>query len=131
MVRTTEGTSKISNAYYISDNIYTPTYQSKASLASLNDATFQKNLLGDAFNVDEMISLGYYPQLKFSSNKMPNQDYIELPVVNEEYYADIVFMEVMHIFQYYFPSYRKARPCLCQSQNRSRILFLYCYSRRT
>lgn len=95
LVRTTEGTSKISNAYYISDNIYTPTYQSKASLASLNDATFQKNLLGDAFNVDEMISLGYYPQLKFSSNKMPNQDYIELPVVNEEYYADIVFMDVL------------------------------------
>lgn len=96
LTRTTEGTSKMSDSYYISDNLYTASYQSKASLASLNDATFQKNILGDAFNVDEMVALGYYPQLKFSSNKMPAQDFIELPVVNEDYYADIVFMEVMH-----------------------------------
>ena len=95
VIQSAASTSKLDNVFYLSDNIYTSTYQSKASLASLHDASFQHSILGDAFNIEEMLSLGYYPQVIFTSNKMPKQDFIELPPINESTYADIIFMEVM------------------------------------
>lgn len=88
-------TAKFDNVYYVSNNIYTSDYLVKASASSLYDSNFQFNVLGDGFNIDEMISLGYYPQLKYSSNKMPNQDYIELPTINTDDYADIIYMDVV------------------------------------
>ena len=87
-------TAKYENIYYISDNIYTSTFQTKASLSSLYDADFQRNTIGDNFEIEEMIELGYYPQVKFSSNKMPNQDYVELPPVETDDYVDIIYMNV-------------------------------------
>lgn len=95
IVRNDASTAKYDNIYYLSKNIYTPTFQTKASFSSLYDKDFQYNVLGDQFNIDEMIELGFYPQLKYTSNKMPAQDYIELPIVEIDDYADIIYMNVI------------------------------------
>lgn len=87
-------TAIIENAYYVSDNTYTSSLQTKATALTLTDAQWQKDVLGEAFNVDELIELGYYPQIKFTSNKMPPQEYIELPAVVDENLADIISMKV-------------------------------------
>lgn len=88
------GTTEYTNTYYMSKNIYTQTgvEQIKASVVSLLDKDFQRSLLGDSFNIDDMIKLGFYPQVKYSTNKMPEQDYIPLPEINIDEYADIIDM---------------------------------------
>ena len=78
----------------MSNNIYTQVDQPKSSIISLVDAEFQKSILGSGFNVDEMISLGYYPQVNYSTTRMPKQDFIELPAINEDDYADIISTSV-------------------------------------
>ena len=95
IIQTAGGTSKLDNVYYFSDYIYTSKIQDKASFSSLHDISFQQNVLGDGFNIEEMISLGYFPQVKFSSNKMPSQDFVELPSLSDSDYADIVHMDVV------------------------------------
>ena len=95
IIQTAGGTSKLDNVYYFSDYIYTSKIQDKASFSSLHDVSFQQNVLGDGFNIEEMISLGYFPQVKFSSNKMPSQDFVELPSLSDSDYADIVHMDVV------------------------------------
>lgn len=87
-------TAKYENIYYISDNIYTSSYLTKASVSSLYDNDFQYNTLGEGFEIDEMIELGFYPQVRFSTNKMPPQDYVELPAIDTDNYADIIYMNV-------------------------------------
>ena len=94
IVQSVSGTSRMDNVYYLSDYIYTSKFQDKASYSSLHDVDFQQKVLGDNFNTEEMVSLGYFPQLIFSSNKMPSQEFLELPSVSESDYADIVHMEV-------------------------------------
>ena len=94
-IKNDASTSRYENLYYISDNIYSSTFQTKSATISLHDAAFQRDILGDAFNIEEMIELGYFPQLKFSSNKMPAQAYLNLPTVNTDDYADIIYMEVV------------------------------------
>jgi hypothetical protein len=94
IVRYPRSTSKFSNIYYMSNNIYTQENQPKSSIISLVDAEFQKSILGSGFNVDEMISLGYYPQVNYSTTRMPKQDFIELPAINEDDYADIISTSV-------------------------------------
>ena len=95
IVRSDAATAKYNNIYYLSKNIYTSAFQTKASFSSLYDKDFQYNVLGDQFVIDEMIELGFYPQIKYTSNKMPKQDYIELPVVEVDDYADIIYMNVV------------------------------------
>ncbi len=95
IVRSDASTAKYKNIYYLSKNIYTSEFQTKASFSSLYDKDFQYNVLGDQFIIDEMIELGYYPQVKYTSNKMPKQDYIELPIVEVDDYADIIYMNVV------------------------------------
>ena len=95
LVRNDASTAKYENIYYLSKNIYTQAFQTKASFSSLYDRDFQYNVLGEQFNIDEMIELGFYPQLIYSSNKMPTQDYIELPFIEVDDYADIIYMNVI------------------------------------
>lgn len=94
IVRYPRSTAKFNNIYYMSNNIYTQADQPKSSIISLVDAEFQKSILGSGFNVDEMISLGYYPQVNYSTTRMPKQDFIELPTINEDDYADIISTSV-------------------------------------
>ncbi len=87
-------TGELNNTYYFNDYIYTTINQNRITALSLNDSSFQKTVLRNGFNIDEMLELGYYPQVVFSFDKMPAQDYIELPKVEEESSLELLNIEV-------------------------------------
>ena len=90
-----ENRTVLENVYYYSNNIYTMEGQNKITAASLRDISFQKQILGDGFNVDDMIYLGYYPQVKFTYDKMPKQDYIDLPQKEDSSELDILSIDIV------------------------------------
>ena len=87
-------TADFSNIYYMSDYLYTTLNQTKITSLNLNDSSFQRSVLGDVFNIDEMIKLGYYPQVLFTSNKMPKQEYINLPAYDDDTLIDIITLDI-------------------------------------
>lgn len=87
--------AKIKNAYYISDIFYSSDKQKSASIGNLLDVNFQMSLLDEHFNVKELMNLGYFPQLVFSSSNMPPQDYISLPINNSNSNLDIMSQEIV------------------------------------
>jgi D-alanyl-D-alanine carboxypeptidase len=56
-----------------------PNSQQKTTATALNDVAFQQSVLGNGFNVEEMVKIGYYPHVIFTTTKMPTQPYIPLP----------------------------------------------------
>ena len=91
------GNSKnIQNNYYFADKIFTNSYNRKTTPLALWDTTFQNQILNsdNAFNVDELVTQGYYPQLNWPAC-MPAQEYIELPEVEDKDLADILSIEVL------------------------------------
>lgn len=85
-----------SNLYYLSDEIYNTNYSQKISNIAVNDREFQNKVLNeaDAFIVDENISNGYYPQVKWPKC-MPYQELIPLPEVKDSDLMDIISTEVI------------------------------------
>ena len=92
----TGGSSRVNNSYYFADEIFTGGQDTKGNKLSLWDTSFQNQILnGDGqFEVDELVSRGYYPQVKMSE-KMPRQEYIELPEVEDADLPDILSTEVI------------------------------------
>ncbi len=88
--------SGLRNNYYISDNMYTNTYNLKLSPLSPHDIEFQKRALNSnsAFIIDKYVDTGYFPQIDFP-DCMPNQDLIELNTVEEKDLLDITNSEVI------------------------------------
>lgn len=87
--------ASIKNGYYMSDHTYTGVGEQKVFPLTLRSVEFQKDILGeDNFNIDEMMEFGYYPHLKFSSTKMPNQPYIDLPEADDNE-IDIVYTDII------------------------------------
>ena len=88
--------NKIKNVYYFADITFNNSYNRKTTPLALWDTTFQNQLLNDesAFNVDELVTQGYYPQLNWP-DCMPTQEYIELPEVEDKDLPDILSMEIL------------------------------------
>ena len=88
--------NKIKNAYYFADITFNNSYNRKSTPLALWDTTFQNQILNseNAFNVDELVTQGYYPQLNWP-DCMPAQEYIELPEVEDKDLPDILSMEVL------------------------------------
>lgn len=84
------------NNYYISDNIYTNTYNLKMSPLSTHDSTFQNRAINsnNAFIVDDLVDIGYFPQIDFP-DCMKAQDLIELNKVSDEDLIDITYSDVI------------------------------------
>lgn len=82
------------NVFYSSDNNYNSDYSIKISKLALADSEFQNKVLNshDGFNVDSLVSLGYYPQVKMNEC-MPNQEWIPLPTVTDGDLVDITSSE--------------------------------------
>ena len=87
---------KIENSYYFNDLIFSSSYNQKTTLLALWDTTFQNQILDmdAAFNVDEFVNQGYYPQLDMPEC-MPAQEYINLPEVQDKDLPDILSTEVL------------------------------------
>jgi len=92
----TVNVNKVNNVYYFADSIFNNSYNRKSTPLALWDTTFQNQILNDenAFNVDELVTQGYYPQLNWP-DCMPTQEYIELPEVEDKDLPDILSMEVL------------------------------------
>lgn len=90
-----QSTAEVNKVYYMSQSTYTDAYHEKINETALNDLFFQQDLLSEGFNVTEMMKLGYYPQVIFTSNKMPPQPYLDLPMLLEDNLVDIVSMKIL------------------------------------
>lgn len=88
--------TNIQNNYYFADEIFKNAYHTKTTKLALWDTKFQNQLInGDgAFNVDELVGQGYYPWLNMPEC-MPQQEYIQLPEVENKDLADILSIEVL------------------------------------
>ncbi len=88
--------ANIENNYYMADKMLETNRHEKITALNLHDVVFQNNVLNseNAFNVDELVSNGYYPQLNMPE-VMPKQEYIELPEIKDEDLADIIDTEVI------------------------------------
>ena len=86
----------INNTYYFADITFNNSYNRKTTPLALWDTTFQNQILNtdNAFNVDELVKQGYYPQLDMPEC-MPSQEYIKLPEVEDKDLPDILSMEVL------------------------------------
>ncbi len=88
-------TADLENVFYYNKKIYTNEFQQKTTATALNDVAFQESLLGDAFIVEDLVKIGYFPHVNFTTTKMPPQPYIELPVANDKKNVDIVSMKIV------------------------------------
>ncbi len=88
--------SKPENVYYFYGQTKNNNYNRKTTPLALWDTAFQNQILNsdNAFNVDDLVTQGYYPQLDWP-NCMPAQEYIELPEVEDKDLADILSIEVL------------------------------------
>ena len=84
------------NVYYFADITFNNSYNRKTTPLALWDTTFQNQILNsdNAFNVEELVTQGYYPQLNWP-DCMPTQEYIELPEVEDKDLPDILSMEIL------------------------------------
>ena len=84
------------NVYYFADITFNNSYNRKTTPLALWDTTFQNQILNsdNAFNVYELVTQGYYPQLNWPDS-MPTQEYIELPEVEDKDLPDILSMEIL------------------------------------
>ena len=92
----TNGLGRISNSYYINDKEFKGTADKKITEKLLYDSDFQNNVLNsdNQFEVDSLITSGYYPQLKLN-DCMPRQDYNLLPEITEADLPDVLSTEIL------------------------------------
>ena len=92
----TNGQGRISNSYYINDKEFKGTADKKITEKLLYDSDFQNNVLNsdNQFEVDSLITSGYYPQLKLN-DCMPRQDYNLLPEITEADLPDVLSTEII------------------------------------
>ena len=90
------GGGRVSNSYYMNDEIFKGTADLKTTEKVLYDANFQNNVLNseNKFEVEELINQKYYPQLKLPEC-MPRQDYISLPEVEDADLPDVVSTTIL------------------------------------
>lgn len=85
------------NVYYVADDVYANSqYTTKISNLTLRSKPFQNQTINttDMFEVDSLVDLGYYPQVKMD-DCMPEQEYIPLPEVENEDLADVISTTVV------------------------------------
>lgn len=87
----------LENSYYVADQVFNNSKTStKISTLTLKDKDFQHQVINsqDMFEIDSLLELGYYPQVKMD-DCMPAQEYIPLPEVENENLADIISTTVV------------------------------------
>lgn len=57
---------------------------SPAAPAILYDAAWQQQMLGNGFDVESCVSMGFYPRLKLSACMQKHQEYLPLPTLYDE-----------------------------------------------
>ena len=86
----------VSNSYYMYDNTFSNSTDTKTSKVALYVNNFQNQVLNseNKFIVDNLLENEYFPQLDMPKC-MPAQQYINLPVIQDEDLADLIsFKEI-------------------------------------
>ena len=86
----------VSNSYYVYDNIFENSTDIKTSKVALYDSNFQSKILNNEnkFIIEKLLENDYFPQLDMP-DCMPEQQYINLPVIADNDLADIIsFKEI-------------------------------------
>lgn len=89
--------TKLENSYYVANQVFNNSQTStKVSALTLQNKEFQHQVINsqDMFEIDSLLELGYYPQVKMD-DCMPAQEYIPLPEVENENLADIISTTVV------------------------------------
>ena len=96
VIGSSSGGAITENIYYFYGETKNNKINTKTTPLSLWDTKFQNQILNsdNAFNVDELVEQGYYPQINMP-NCMPNQEYIELPEVEDKDLPDILSTEIL------------------------------------
>ncbi|MFR5602119.1 MAG: hypothetical protein ACLTKI_07170, partial [Lachnospiraceae bacterium] len=69
------------NTYSISENTYETYSSAQAAIANLYDVAWQKSVLGEGdFEIDQSVSMGFYPRVNFPVSMQGSQPYISLPL---------------------------------------------------
>ncbi len=91
MMRTDLYNNSYDNVWSVSSRDYTVgSYVNKANIAALYDSQWQKSILGDAFDVDNCVSMGFYPRLELPVSMQKYQEYIPLPTLGKANAPQIV-----------------------------------------
>lgn len=82
--------------YWNEDNteFVNATYQQIVSLENLNDYSWQKSILESHFNV-QPVEVGYYPHVIWSTDEMPQQEYVKLPSRTSTRLVELLSSEVL------------------------------------
>ena len=86
----------VSNSYYMYDNTFSNSTDTKTSKVALYDNNFQNQILNseNKFIINNLLENNYFPQLDMPEC-MPAQQYINLPVIQDEDLADLIsFKEI-------------------------------------
>ena len=89
-------TGSLNNSYYIYDDIFNNSADIKTSKVALYDSNFQSKILNNEnkFIIEKLLENDYFPQLDMP-DCMPEQQYINLPVIADNDLADIIsFKEI-------------------------------------
>jgi len=91
-----KGSGTVENSYYFSDKVFTNSSDKNTTKLALKDVDFQNRILNseNAFNVDNLIEQGYYPQVDMT-DCMPAQEYINLPEIEDADLVDVISSEVL------------------------------------
>jgi len=91
-----KGSGTVENSYYFSDKVFTNSSDKNTTKLALKDVDFQNRILNseNAFNVDNLIEQGYYPQVNMP-DCMPAQEYINLPKIEDADLVDVISSEVL------------------------------------
>lgn len=85
LTRPAASSSLFGNVWALTGRKYT--FEGSALHGDINklfDIDWQKEILGDAFDVDGCVPMGFYPRLNLPTCMQKYQEYIHLPVLNDE-----------------------------------------------
>lgn len=88
--------AKVYNSYYFEcDEVFNTSYNTKGNSIVLKDEQFQDQFLNSQNCFDtSIVKNGYFPHLKLS-DVMPNQEFIDLPIVANEDLPDLLSLDVL------------------------------------
>lgn len=87
------------NVYYVSNNSYSTSGNLYASIVALKNIMWQEGLLNSntrkikGFDVRNLIDINCYPQVLYTSQVMPVQDYIPLPEIQKTSKVDLLLSD--------------------------------------
>lgn len=88
------GSANLENVYYVNPAIFSNSKSFKLSPIALRNIEFQEKTINSEgeFDIENFVKYGYFPHVKLN-DMLPNQEYIELPIVKDDDLIDIITID--------------------------------------